>query len=61
MAMAGWRASFFDVDYLRLWPYFARGGAFVSNYQGSVRLLKARPLSAAGESPPVQIMVPSLI
>ena len=29
-------------------------------HQGSVRLVNARPLSAAGESPPVQIMTPSL-
>ena len=31
------------------------------DYQGSVRLVKARPLSAADVSPPVQIIVPSLI
>jgi hypothetical protein len=30
------------------------------NYHGSVRLEKARPLSAAGVSPPVQIITPSL-
>ena len=29
-------------------------------YQGSLRFVKARPLSAAGVSPPVQIMTPSL-
>ena len=30
-----------------------------SDHQGSVRLVKARPLSAAGVSPPVQIITPS--
>ena len=35
------------------------GPADGSDYQGSVRLVKARPLSAAGLSPPVQIITPS--
>jgi hypothetical protein len=38
---------------------FARGGMSLLDQKGSVRLVKARPTSAAGESPPVQIMVPS--
>src|SRR5262245_31944950 len=32
----------------------------LSDHEGSVRLVNARPLSAAGESPPVQIITPSL-
>jgi len=35
-------------------------GRIDARYQGSVRLVNARPLSAAGVSPPVQIITPSL-
>jgi len=46
-------------------PHRDRGGrnehlADEPHHHGSVRLVKARPLSAAGVSPPVQIITPSL-